>query len=142
MFDHALPILFRNHRPNPVAGSTDELMHEIAAAAGDPNLFAILRGRLLSTLRAATYNPTVHGHYGLRLGAYTHITSPLRRVADLINQRIVFAHLDHCPAPTPAISSPPSARTSTAAPVRPATRRRTASSMPTNATSPARPLGT
>ncbi|MFF2026941.1 RNB domain-containing ribonuclease [Rhodococcus koreensis] len=40
-----------------------------------------------------------HGHYGLRLSAYTHVTSPLRRVADLINQRIVFAHLDHSPAP-------------------------------------------
>ncbi|MHA4855188.1 RNB domain-containing ribonuclease (plasmid) [Rhodococcus sp. ZPP] len=97
--ERGLPILFRNHRPNPVAGSTDELMTEIAAAAGDPDLFAKLRGRLLSTLRAATYDPTVHGHYGLRLSAYTHVTSPLRRVADLINQRIVFAHLDHSPAP-------------------------------------------
>jgi ribonuclease R len=97
--ERGLPILFRNHRPNPVAGSTDELMTEIAAAAGDPDLFAKLRGRLLSTLRAATYDPTVHGHYGLRLSAYTHVTSPLRRVADLINQRIIFAHLDHTPAP-------------------------------------------
>ncbi|MBC2644526.1 MULTISPECIES: RNB domain-containing ribonuclease [unclassified Rhodococcus (in: high G+C Gram-positive bacteria)] len=97
--EQGLPILFRNHRANPVAGSTDELMHEIAAAAGDPDLFAKLRGRLLSALRAATYDPTVHGHYGLRLSAYTHVTSPLRRVADLINQRIIFAHLDHTPAP-------------------------------------------
>ncbi|MEU2006969.1 RNB domain-containing ribonuclease [Rhodococcus sp. NPDC019627] len=97
--ERGLPILFRNHRPNPVAGSTDELMTEIAAAAGDPDLFAKLRGRLLSTLRAATYDPTVHGHYGLRLSAYTHVTSPLRRVADLINQRIIFAHLDSSPTP-------------------------------------------
>ncbi|UZG60179.1 RNB domain-containing ribonuclease [Rhodococcus opacus] len=97
--EQGLPILFRNHRPNPVAGSTDELMHEIAAAAGDPDLFAKLRGRLLSTLRAATYDPTVHCHYGLRLSAYTHVTSPLRRVADLINQRIIFAYLDHSPTP-------------------------------------------
>jgi ribonuclease R len=97
--EQGLPILFRNHRTNPVSGSTDELMHEIAAAAGDPDLFAKLRGRLLSTLRAATYDRTVHGHYGLRLSAYTHVTSPLRRVADLINQRIIFAHLDHSPAP-------------------------------------------
>ncbi|EID79872.1 Ribonuclease R [Rhodococcus sp. T7] len=74
-------------------------MHEIAAAAGDPDLFAKLRGRLLSTLRAATYDRTVHGLSGLRLSAYTHVTSPLRRVADLINQRIIFAHLDHTPAP-------------------------------------------
>ena len=97
--EQGLPILFRNHRPNPVAGSTDELMTEIAAAAGDPDLFAKLRGRLLSTLRAATYDRTVHGHYGLRLSAYSHVTSPLRRVADLINQRIIFAHLDHSPTP-------------------------------------------
>jgi ribonuclease R len=40
-----------------------------------------------------------HGHYGLRLSAYTHVTSPLRRVADLINQRIILAHLDHTPTP-------------------------------------------
>ncbi|MDF3313406.1 RNB domain-containing ribonuclease [Rhodococcus sp. T2V] len=97
--EQGLPILFRNHRPNPVAGPADELMTEIAAAAGDPDLFAKLRGRLLSTLRAATYDPTVHGHYGLRLSAYTHATSPLRRVADLINQRIILAHLDHSPTP-------------------------------------------
>ncbi|WP_442972600.1 RNB domain-containing ribonuclease [Rhodococcus sp. JS3073] len=97
--ERGLPILFRNHRPNPVAGSTEELMHEIAAAAGDPDLFAKLRGRLLSTLRVATYDRTVHGHYGLRLSAYSHVTSPLRRVADLINQRIIFAHLGHSPAP-------------------------------------------
>ncbi|BAH48379.1 RNB domain-containing ribonuclease [Rhodococcus opacus] len=97
--ERGLPILFRNHRPNPVAGSTDELMTEIAAAAGDPDLFAKLRGRLLSTLRAATYDPTVHGHYGLRLSAYTHVTSPLRRVADLINQRVILAHLDSSPTP-------------------------------------------
>ena len=97
--EQGLPILFRNHRPNPVAGPADELMTEIAAAAGDPDLFAKLRGRLLSTLRAATYDPTVHGHYGLRLSAYTHVTSPLRRVADLINQRIILAHLDHTPTP-------------------------------------------
>ncbi|MGV9871088.1 RNB domain-containing ribonuclease, partial [Rhodococcus koreensis] len=97
--EQGLPILFRNHRPNPVAGPADELMTEIAAAAGDPDLFAKLRGRLLSTLRTASYDPTVHGHYGLRLSAYTHVTSPLRRVADLINQRIILAHLDHSPAP-------------------------------------------
>ncbi|MGW4334886.1 RNB domain-containing ribonuclease [Rhodococcus koreensis] len=97
--EQGLPILFRNHRPNPVAGPADELMTEIATTAGDPDLFAKLRGRLLSTLRAATYDPTVHGHYGLRLSAYTHVTSPLRRVADLINQRIILAHLDHSPTP-------------------------------------------
>jgi ribonuclease R len=62
--EQGLPILFRNHRPNPVAGSTDELMTEIAAAAGDPDLFAKLRGRLPSTLRPTTRRSTATTDYG------------------------------------------------------------------------------
>ncbi|GBF17514.1 ribonuclease R [Rhodococcus sp. Br-6] len=97
--EQALPILFRNHRANPVAGSVDDLVHELVATAADPVLFDKLRGRVLSTLRVATYEPTVHAHHGLRLAAYTHITSPLRRLADLVNQRIILAHLDGASAP-------------------------------------------
>ena len=32
----------------------------------------------------ATYSTTNQGHYGLGISAYTHITSPLRRFADII----------------------------------------------------------
>jgi ribonuclease R len=39
------------------------------------------------------------GHYGLNLPAYAWFTSPLRRFADLVNQRMVEAHLDGWPAP-------------------------------------------
>ena len=94
-----LPILFRNHRMNPVAGSAEDLMHEYVAASGDATLFDKLRSRMLAAVRPATYEPTVHGHHSLRLAAYTHVTSPLRRLADLVNQRMIFAYLDHDPVP-------------------------------------------
>ncbi|WP_394855798.1 RNB domain-containing ribonuclease [Rhodococcus opacus] len=94
-----LPILFRNHRSALTAGSTEDLAAEVAVAMTDPVLLDKLRSRLQSSYRAATYAPTVHGHHGLRLAAYTHATSPLRRVADLITQRVIFAHLDSAPAP-------------------------------------------
>ncbi len=94
-----LPIMFRNHRSAVTAGSTEDLAAEVAVAMTDPVLFEKLRSRLQSSFRAATYAPTVHGHHGLRLAAYTHATSPLRRVSDLITQRVIFAHLDSAPAP-------------------------------------------
>ncbi|MDH6288051.1 ribonuclease R [Rhodococcus opacus] len=94
-----LPVLFRNHRSAVTAGSTEDLAAEVAVAMTDPVLFEKLRSRLQSSYRAATYAPTVHGHHGLRLAAYTHATSPLRRVSDLITQRVIFAHLDSEPVP-------------------------------------------
>lgn len=89
-----LPILYRNHRANPVIGDGGELVAELEAARGDVQMTERIRRRLVTGLRPATYDATVHGHHGLRVAAYTHATSPLRRVADLITQRIVFAALD------------------------------------------------
>lgn len=94
-----LPVLFRNHRSAVTAGAAEDLAAEVAVAMTDPVLLEKLRSRLQSSYRAATYAPTVHGHHGLRLAAYTHATSPLRRVSDLITQRVIFAHLDDGPAP-------------------------------------------
>ncbi|EID81568.1 MULTISPECIES: RNB domain-containing ribonuclease [Rhodococcus] len=94
-----LPVLFRNHRSALTGGTGEDLAAEVAVAMTDPVLFEKLRSRLQSSYRAATYAPTVHGHHGLRLAAYTHATSPLRRVSDLITQRVIFAHLDSAPAP-------------------------------------------
>jgi hypothetical protein len=50
---------------------------------------------------AATYaNPTEQqGHAGLGLDAYAHASSPLRRYADLQNQRILKALIDFTPMP-------------------------------------------
>lgn len=101
--DEELPILFRNHRTNLTAGTGADLAADIAASLHDQELFAHLQRRTIRTLGKATYAATPRGHHALRLEAYTHITSPLRRYPDLVNQRIVHAHLTGQPAPyTPA----------------------------------------
>ncbi|NKS56323.1 RNB domain-containing ribonuclease [Rhodococcus hoagii] len=97
--EHGLPVLFRNHRANSGSGSAAELMREILSASGDPVLFEEIRGRVMAALGTATYEQTVCGHDGLRSAAYVHVTSPLRRLADLVNQRIIFSHLDDADAP-------------------------------------------
>ena len=54
---------------------------------------AAIRQRLASWLNRAEYGPALVGHFALNLPAYCHFTSPIRRLADLINHRIVKARL-------------------------------------------------
>ncbi|MEU5156041.1 RNB domain-containing ribonuclease [Glycomyces sp. NPDC021274] len=98
-----LPILFRNHRLAAVAGDPAELRAELdsIAASGDGAAFEMLRTRMRMVARAATYGPTVHGHHGLQLPAYTHATSPIRRYPDLVVQRILLAAALGRPSPYP-----------------------------------------
>jgi len=98
-----LPILFRNHRLAAVAGDPADLRDELdsIAASRDSAAFEMLRTRMRMIARAATYNPTVHGHHGLQLPAYTHATSPIRRYADLVTQRILLAAALGHPSPYP-----------------------------------------
>lgn len=88
-----LPILYRNHRTKMLTGTGEDLTAEIAATLHDPGLFEQLRSRINRTFGRATYSRLPSGHHGLRLQTYTHATSPLRRYADLVTQRIVLGHL-------------------------------------------------
>ncbi len=65
-------------------------MYQTMLSLGTPEA---IRQRLASWLNRATYDPTLVGHFALNLPAYTHFTSPIRRLADLINHRIVKARL-------------------------------------------------
>lgn len=99
--DRELPILFRNHRVSAVAPPREELLGDLTAAEAEPvgaRLDAV-RQRLALVLKPATYEPHVGGHYGLNLLAYTHVTSPLRRYPDLINQRILLSAANGEPSP-------------------------------------------
>ncbi|HEY8474644.1 MAG TPA: ribonuclease catalytic domain-containing protein [Natronosporangium sp.] len=91
-----LPLLFRNHRAG--TASRAELTDQLAAASLAGRLDTV-RQHLAMVLRPAVYEPRLGGHFGLNLPAYTHVTSPLRRYADLVNQRILLAAAAGRPSP-------------------------------------------
>lgn len=97
--DQELAILFRNHRTSLLGTDGTDLATDIAASLHDPKLFSQLQDRINRTYGRAEYSRVPRGHHGLTLMAYTHGTSPLRRYADLVTERIVFARLDGRPNP-------------------------------------------
>ncbi len=86
---HQLPILYRNHTASAIAPES-KLLIETLTTLGMPEL---VRQKLQSWLNPATYSPAVIGHFALCVPAYTHFTSPIRRVADYLNHRILKAVL-------------------------------------------------
>ena len=97
--DQELAILFRNHQTSLLGTGGTDLATDIAASIHDPKLFAQLQERVSRTYGRAVYSRIPRGHHGLSLMVYTHGTSPLRRYADLVTERIIFAHLDGQPNP-------------------------------------------
>ncbi len=97
--DQELAILFRNHRTSLLGTDGTDLATDIAASLHDPKLFSQLQDRVSRTYGKAVYARIPRGHHGLSLMVYTHGTSPLRRYADLVTERIVFAHVDGQPSP-------------------------------------------
>lgn len=91
--DHDLPILFRNHRTSLLTAEGTDLATDIAASLHDPDLFEQLRQRVNRSYGKAVYDAVPRGHHALRVPAYAHVTSPLRRYTDLVSQQIVWAHL-------------------------------------------------
>ncbi len=65
-----------------------------------------LNGLLLRALAQAEYATTNVGHFALASAGYLHFTSPIRRYADLVDHRVLKAHLRRTggfagPEPTP-----------------------------------------
>jgi ribonuclease R len=91
------PVLFRNHKASEHISNRQLIINELNNIMAQPALSidsAIeLQKRLTTMINRATYGPELEGHYGLNLPAYLHFTSPIRRYADLVNQRILFALL-------------------------------------------------
>ncbi|MHC3392382.1 RNB domain-containing ribonuclease [Streptomyces lavendulocolor] len=91
-----LPLLFRNHSAARVTAPRQTLLDDLDLAFTDGSAARLeaLRERTLMTLKAAEYAPFMGGHWGLNLPGYVHATSPLRRYADLVVQRVISSHLD------------------------------------------------
>lgn len=84
-----IPALYRNHTARTIAPDR-ETMYQTLWTLGSN---AAIRQRLHSWMNRAVYSPVLIGHFALNLPAYCHFTSPIRRMADLINHRIVKALL-------------------------------------------------
>jgi ribonuclease R len=89
--DRDIPALYRNHTARAIAPDR-ETMYQTMLSLGSAQA---IRQRLQSWLNRAEYGPTLIGHFALNLPAYCHFTSPIRRLADLINHRIIKAQLKH-----------------------------------------------
>jgi len=95
-----VPILWRNHAlPGDPEHAAER--HELLEAleAGDPiGALGVLRP-FMHQMPPATYDSRRIGHAGLGLLGYAHMTSPLRRAPDFVNQMQLLAYLQRAPLP-------------------------------------------
>jgi ribonuclease R len=93
--DADTPALYRNHTAKAIAPEREAMFQAIVTMGS----WSAIRKQLGNWLNRAEYGPTLIGHFALNLNAYCHFTSPIRRLADLINHRIVKSRLHNEPLP-------------------------------------------
>ncbi|MGF1602672.1 MAG: RNB domain-containing ribonuclease [Thermosynechococcaceae cyanobacterium] len=87
--------LYRNHTAKTIAPGQDAMLQALLVLGSA----AAIRERLQNWLNRAEYSPTLIGHFALNLLAYGHFTSPIRRLADLVNHRVIKAKLHRAEPP-------------------------------------------
>lgn len=87
-----VPFLYRCHEPRISAPRGLAAAESFEAwIVGGHATAASAAERLNLVAQKARYASILSGHYGLNVPAYAHITSPLRRYADLVDQRQLVA---------------------------------------------------
>lgn len=81
--------LYRNHTAKKIAPGQDAILQALLLLGSAE----AIRERLQGWLNRAEYCPSSIGHFALNLPAYGHFTSPIRRLADLVNHRVIKAQL-------------------------------------------------
>ncbi|MGJ7523254.1 RNB domain-containing ribonuclease [Variovorax sp. LT1P1] len=100
MVEHDVPGLYRNHVPRPASPPVRDLAETLDAWIKSGELdIASARAQFHAIVGKASYGATTLGHISLATPQYTHVTSPLRRYADLTNLRQIRAQLEGSPAP-------------------------------------------
>lgn len=93
-YTQELAIIFRAQE-NTLDPSDDRIRRLTTAQAYDPLLF----DRVMRNMRRSKLSLFPQAHAGLGLAAYTQLTSPIRRYADLVIQRQFAAHAQGLTAP-------------------------------------------
>jgi ribonuclease R len=94
VLERNLPFLYRNHEAKLAAPPSADLAQNIQDLIASGGATAdVLQEKIALVATRANYGATLLGHYGLSVPAYSHNTSPIRRYADLANQRQIVAHL-------------------------------------------------
>ncbi|MDD4187517.1 MAG: ribonuclease R [Bacilli bacterium] len=68
-------------------------LQKILSQLSDKPEYSILSSLLLRSMQKAIYSPENIGHFGLGSNCYTHFTSPIRRLPDLIVHRLLREYL-------------------------------------------------
>lgn len=89
LVQHNIPAIYRNHTHRAIGPEQTHQFEAFVNAQSEEDIRRILMG----WLNPAVYGPEPKGHFALNLSAYCHFTSPIRRYPDLINHRMVKAHL-------------------------------------------------
>lgn len=105
--DHFLnngyPFLFRNHVVHRLTPDQKDIMTQLRISLfPDESTMTwdrIKKQRNTLLFEPASYNRICKGHYALNVNSYTHITSPLRRLTDLINHFLIRSYI--CQEPPP-----------------------------------------
>lgn len=97
---NGIPILYRTHAVRGTGPDRAALLAALDAAqvADVPDIGAIT-ARVEHLLDRARYRADPAPHWGLALDLYAHLTSPIRRYADLVSQRQLLAFLADQPLP-------------------------------------------
>ncbi len=77
------------YKDKPIAYSLNEVMQK----AKEKDELKIIGPMVIRSMSKAVYTTDNYGHYGLAFDYYGHFTSPIRRYADLLVHRILFAKL-------------------------------------------------
>ena len=83
------------------SGFSPRTMQRILDQLREKKEFEVLSTLLLRSMRKAEYSRDNVGHFGLSSKAYTHFTSPIRRLADLLVHQMVDLILDEPDKITP-----------------------------------------